>query len=44
MAPEWECFPFWVRIAEEVIADNCSVERVVVEFGAPSDLAAAIDG
>ncbi|MEJ2854144.1 MULTISPECIES: hypothetical protein [unclassified Saccharothrix] len=43
VAPEWECFPFWVRTADEVIADNCSAERLVAEFGAPVDLAKAID-
>ncbi|WP_158846700.1 hypothetical protein [Saccharothrix deserti] len=43
VAPEWECFPFWVRTADEVIADNCSAERLVAEFGAPADVAKAID-
>lgn len=43
VAPEWECFPFWVRTTDEVIVDNCSAERLVAEFGAPADLAKAID-
>lgn len=43
VAPEWECFPIWVRTEEKVIADNCSAEELVAEFGAPVDLAAAID-
>ncbi|MFE9746397.1 hypothetical protein ACFYOT_15950 [Saccharothrix saharensis] len=43
VAPEWVCFPFWVRTTDEALADNCSAERLVAEFGAPAELAAAID-
>lgn len=43
MDPEWECFPFWVRTAGGVIADNCSAERLAAEFGAPVELSVAID-
>lgn len=43
VAPEWDAFPFWVRTPEDVIPDNCSAERLVSEYGAPADLATAID-
>ncbi|MFJ6675944.1 hypothetical protein ACIQMJ_33005 [Actinosynnema sp. NPDC091369] len=43
VAPEWECFLFWVRTADDVIADNCSAERLVAEFGVPVGLAKEID-
>lgn len=43
VAPEWGAFPFWVRVPDDVIPDNCSAERLVSEYGAPEDLAAAID-
>jgi hypothetical protein len=43
LAPEWGAFPFWVRTTKDVIPDNCSAERLVTEYGAPADIATAID-
>ncbi|MCS7484641.1 hypothetical protein ACFFQW_45250 [Umezawaea endophytica] len=40
---EWGAFPFWVRVSREVIPDNCSAERLVSEYGALGDMAAATD-